>query len=86
MTLSLSTEKAGIVGTSTVNDMTIRPGNNSLPMTAVLNQTAIVSSLDASGKVNMTITGTSSVYNGEHLSYYVSAVVGLMGERMLTYV
>ncbi|KUJ14279.1 uncharacterized protein LY89DRAFT_736324 [Mollisia scopiformis] len=74
VTLSLSTEKAGVVGISTVPDMTIRPGNNSLPMTAVLNQTAIVSSLDTSGKVNVTITGTSSVYNGEHLSYYEKAL------------
>lgn len=75
VTLTLSTEKAGIVGTSTINDMTIRPGNNSLPMEATLNQTLVVSSLNAAGKVNMTITGTSAVYNGQHLSYYVSLLV-----------
>ncbi|KAE8442982.1 hypothetical protein EG329_002445 [Mollisiaceae sp. DMI_Dod_QoI] len=74
VTLSLSTELAGIVGTSTVPDMTIRPGNNSLPMTAVVNQTALIASLDKSGKVNVTITGTSSVYNGQHLTYYEKAL------------
>lgn len=74
VTLSLSTAQAGIVGNSTVQDMTIRPGNNSLPMTAIVNQTALVSSLDKSGKVNLTITGTSSVYNGQHLTYYEKAL------------
>lgn len=77
VTLSLSTETAGVttvVGVSTVPDMTIRPGNNSLPMTAVMNTTAIVASLDPSGLVNVTITGNSSVYNGEHLTYYEKAL------------
>jgi hypothetical protein len=60
------------VGISTIENFTLKPGNNSLPLTAVMNQTAIISSLDASGKVNVSITGTSAVYNGEHLSYYVS--------------
>lgn len=73
VTLSLSTS-AGVVGTSTVPDMTIRPGNNSLPMTAIVNQTALITSLDKSGKVNLTITGTSSVYNGQHLTYYEKAL------------
>jgi cytoskeletal protein RodZ len=74
VTLALSTEKAGVVGISTIENFTLKPGNNSLPLTAVMNQTAIISSLDASGKVNVSITGTSAVYNGEHLSYYEKAL------------
>jgi len=74
VTLSLSTAKAGVVGISTIENFTIRPGNNSLPLTAVMNQTAIISSLDTSGKVSVSITGTSAVYNGQHLTYYEKAL------------
>ena len=51
--------------------MTVVPGNNSLPMTAIINQTAIVDAMDTDGFVDLIITGTSSVYNGQHIPYYV---------------
>lgn len=67
---------------STIENFTLKPGNNSLPLTAVVNQTAIISSLDTSGKVQVSITGQSAVYNGEHLTYYVSTVI-MCGECKL---
>jgi hypothetical protein len=77
VTLSLSMTTNGTtqeIGTSTVQDMTIRPGNNSLPMTSILNTTTIVANLPANGIINVTIVGQSAVYNGQHLSYYEKAL------------
>jgi hypothetical protein len=73
VTLSLSTAKEGIVGNSTINNMTLVPGNNTLPMTGIMDQTAVLASMDTkTGFVELEIVGTSAVYNGEHLVYYVS--------------
>jgi hypothetical protein len=71
VTLSLETLKSGLVGNATILNLTIAPGNNSLPMTAVVDQTKVLSSMDSDGFVEMVITGTSSVYNGQHIPYYV---------------
>jgi hypothetical protein len=54
--------------------MTIAPGNNTLPMTAYVNKTQIVSAMDSEGFVDLIITGTSAVYNGQHIVYYVCAL------------
>jgi len=74
VTLSLATTKTGILGNATILDMTIAPGNNTIPMTAFINQTQILSAMDAEGKVDLLITGTSSVYNGQHIVYYEKAL------------
>jgi hypothetical protein len=71
VTLSLETLKGGNVGNATILNLTIAPGNNTLPMSAVVDQTKVVSSMDSDGFVEMVITGTSSVYNGQHITYYV---------------
>jgi len=73
VTLALTTAKAGFVGNATINNMTLKPGNNSLPLTGLLNQTAVIESLN-NGFVDMLITGQESVYNGEHLAYYEKAL------------
>lgn len=73
VTLILSTATAGVVGNSTIENMTIVPGNNTLPLTATLDQALVIGSLNASGFVEMTITGKDVIYNGEHLTYYESA-------------
>lgn len=75
VTLSISTAKEGIVGNSTILNMTLRPGDNYLPMTGIMDQTSVVKSFDPTlgvGIVELFITGTSSVRNGQHLTYYVS--------------
>jgi len=76
VTLSLSTAAQGVVGNATVNDMTLVPGNNTLPMTAIIDQDKVTKSMGADGMVELFILGTSSVYNGQHLTYYVSCVPG----------
>jgi predicted extracellular nuclease len=73
VSLSISTAKAGVVGSATIENMTLVPGDNNLPLVSVINQTAIISSLDANGFVDLTITATESVFNGQHLTYYVSS-------------
>jgi hypothetical protein len=77
VTLSLETLKGGIVGNATILNLTIAPGNNSLPMTAVVDQTKVLGSMDSDGFVDMVITGTSSVYNGQHITYYVRILLPL---------
>lgn len=74
VTLSLSTDKAGIIGNATINDMTIRPGSNTFPMNGNLTQTGVTSSMDSDGMVQMIITGQEAVYNGQHLLYYETAL------------
>lgn len=73
VTMELATQK-GVVGNSTINNMTLRPGNNTLPLTGILDQNLVTSSLNSSGWVTMQITGKSSIYNGEHLTYYEKAL------------
>jgi hypothetical protein len=71
VTLTLSTTKAGVVGNTTINDMTLVPGNNTLPMTGIVDQVLIASSLNSTGWVTLSIKGESAIYNGQHLTYYV---------------
>jgi hypothetical protein len=71
VTLTLSTVKAGVVGNTTINDMTLVPGNNTLPMTGIVDQVLIASSLNSTGWVTLSIKGQSAIYNGQHLTYYV---------------
>lgn len=70
--MSLATAQAGVVGNSTILNMTLVPGTNTLPMTGFLDQLLITKSLNASGFVDLLITGQTAVYNGQHLTYYVS--------------
>jgi len=70
VTLTLATLKAGVVGNTTINDMTLVPGNNTLPMTGIIDQALVTSSLNSSGFVTLSITGQSAIYNGQHLTYY----------------
>jgi hypothetical protein len=73
VTLSLSTAAAGVVGNATLNDLTLRPGDNSIPLTAIVDEGSILKSRNSSGFVTLEILGTSAVFNGEHLTYYVSS-------------
>jgi hypothetical protein len=68
VTLTLSTIK-GVVGNSTINDMTLVPGNNSLPMTGIIDITMMANSV-VNGLVTLSIAGESAIYNGQHLTYY----------------
>ncbi|KAG9242033.1 hypothetical protein BJ878DRAFT_426769 [Calycina marina] len=76
VTLSLAIAGTN-VGNATINDMTLVPGDNNLPMTAIVDQAALTTAAlatGANGYVNLTITGTSAVYNGQQLTYYQEAL------------
>lgn len=73
VTLILSTAKDGVVGNSTIENMTLVPGDNNLPMTAIIDQALVIDSMNVTtGIVEMLIEGKYAVYNGQHLTYYVS--------------
>jgi hypothetical protein len=74
VTLILSTASQGVIGNSTINDMTLVPGTNTLPMSATVNQTLVIASLDSNGYIAMEILGKYSVRNGIHLTYYEQAL------------
>jgi len=76
VTLSLATKDQGIIGNATILEMTLRPGNNTLPMTAIVDQVAVITEMNRSpeGIVDFLVTGTSSVYNGVHIPYYEKAL------------
>ncbi|KAJ5758843.1 hypothetical protein N7520_005999 [Penicillium odoratum] len=69
-----------VLGKCYLDDLTVKPGNNSVPMTATVNETAIVELLTSSsnpftdGVVPFTIVGESSVYNGKELPYFTDAL------------
>ncbi|RQM08122.1 hypothetical protein DH86_00000556 [Scytalidium sp. 3C] len=73
VTMQLSTQ-LGVVGNSTINNMILKPGNNSLPLTGILDQLLVTKSLNATGWVTMSIVGQSAIYNGEHLPFYEKAL------------
>jgi len=75
VTMSLSTAQMGTVGNTTINDMTLVPGNNTLPMTGIMDQLLVLGSMDkTTGLVTLDIVGQSAVRNGEHLVYYERAL------------
>lgn len=72
--MQLSTA-AGVIGNATIENMTLVPGNNTLPMTGTMDQTKVISSMDTkTGIVELNIVGQSSIYKGEHLVYYERAL------------
>lgn len=79
MTLELATAKYGVIGVATINDLTIRPGDNLFPMTGTVDQTKAAGSLTGTdGLLDLLITGNSSTYNGQRIPYYVSPVLSQM--------
>ena len=77
VTLDLSVEGTH-VGQSFLNDLVIRPGDNTLDMKANVNSSAVAGFL-ATGKyknniVPVDITGNSSVYHGQDLPYFAAAL------------
>ncbi|TVY35852.1 hypothetical protein LOCC1_G007735, partial [Lachnellula occidentalis] len=73
VTFSLKDTKGVEVGKTLITNMLIRPGDNHIPLTGVLNQTLVLPSL-VDGFLNLTITGTDVIYNGKHIPYYEAAL------------
>jgi hypothetical protein len=65
------------IGNSTIQNFVLKPGNNSYFMTGyadALEVFGLVTSDYKNGILPLTITGNSSIYNGEHLTYYERAL------------
>jgi hypothetical protein len=66
------------IGQSFLNDLVLKPGDNELPMKAKVDQEALAPMLvkykDQNYMVPVQITGNSSVYNGQHLPYFETAL------------
>ncbi|OOQ91666.1 hypothetical protein PEBR_09010 [Penicillium brasilianum] len=68
------------MGYSYLDDLVLKPGNNTIPMTSNVNQSAIISLVTSSsnpykdGVVPFTISGNSSVYDGKQLPYFTQAL------------
>jgi hypothetical protein len=58
VTLQLSV-KGKVVGTSTIENMTLRPGDNNLPMTAIIDQASVLEGMNpTTGYVDLEIIGS----------------------------
>ncbi|KAL8757567.1 MAG: hypothetical protein Q9184_004173 [Pyrenodesmia sp. 2 TL-2023] len=65
------------IGTSTLSDLVLRPGNNTLPMRSTVNQTLVIGKVTGTykdGLLPVDIVGNSSVYDGQHLEYFEKAL------------
>ena len=68
------------IGTSMLNDLTLKPGDNTVSMRSIINQTLVIGAVASTykdGMLPVEITGNSSVYNGQHLPYFEKALQGL---------
>lgn len=69
--MHISTKEKGLIGNSTIENFVLKPGQNLLPMNAIVDTALALGSVDKQGMVNMIIVGQTAVYNGVHLPYYV---------------
>lgn len=66
-----------LIGNSTLPNVVLKPGNNTLPLRAVVNQTAVVTLLFTKYKCGIfpiDIVSKQTVYNGQDLPYYDQAL------------
>lgn len=66
-----------LIGNSTLNDLILKPGNNTLPMKSIVDQTLVITQLTKNfkdGMLPIDIVGLSAVYDGQHLPYYEKAL------------
>lgn len=68
------------MGYSYLDNLVLKPGNNTIPMFSNVNQTGIIdlvagdSAQYKDGIVPFTISGNSSVYDGKELPYFTKAL------------
>lgn len=65
-----------LIGTSSILDLTLKPGNNTVDMRSATNQSLVLQKLAnfKNGILPVDIVGNSSVYKGQHLPYYEAAL------------
>ena len=72
-----TTDSALYVGTTTLTNLTLVPGNNTIPMRSTVNQSLVLSQIVESyqnGMLPISIVGNSSVFEGRHLVYFEKAL------------
>jgi len=82
MTLSLGNVTMNLaldgtpIGTALLKDLVIKPGDNNVQMQSITNQTTILNYVIAkkNAVIPLDIAGNSSIYNGEHLTYFEAAL------------
>ena len=65
------------MGITTLRDLTLVPGNNTIPMRSTVNQSLVLSQIVENyqnGNLPISIMGNSSVYEGQHLVYFEKAL------------
>lgn len=68
------------VGNVSIDNLVLKPGPNTLPMRAQVDQGTVIGALldtYKDGMVPMDIVGDTAVFNGQHLTYFESALRGL---------
>ncbi|KAK2765437.1 hypothetical protein FQN54_008286 [Arachnomyces sp. PD_36] len=76
LTLNLAVAGENI-GTSSLKDLTLHPGDNTVPMTSIVDQAKVIKMVTGDykdGMLPIDITGNSTTYNGEELPYYTAAL------------
>ena len=69
------------IGNTTLQNLVLKPGNNTLPMRSHIDQLAVLGLIGpgkkySDGKIPITIVGQDSIYDGVHLTYYEYALKG----------
>ena len=68
------------IGNVSIDNLTLTPGSNILPMRAQVDQGTVIGALLNTyhdGMVPMDIVGNTAMYNGQHLPYFEAALQGL---------
>lgn len=68
-----------LIGNTTLTELVLKPGNNTLPMKSIVDQSLVITQLVSTykdGMLPIDIVGSTVVYNGQHLSYFENALKG----------
>jgi len=68
------------IGINTFPNLSLNPGNNTVPFVGTSNQTLVLNLIQTkykNGILPVTIIGNSSVYNGQHLPYFEASLSSL---------
>lgn len=68
--------EGALIGSSVINNLTLKPGNNTVDMRSATNQSLVLQKLAnySDGILPVDVVGNSSVYHGQHLVYYEQAL------------
>jgi hypothetical protein len=76
LTLDVSLQNGTALGQSFLNDLVLKPGNNTVEMLGNMDQDLLFSMVIAGERViPLRIVGNSSVYNGQEIPYFTKALV-----------